>query len=42
MLAARRVATLLAATALLLGALTTQAAAIGIDIAGLVIETPQI
>lgn len=42
MRAARRAATLLAATALLLGAFTTQAAAIGIDIAGLVIETPQI
>ncbi|WP_268828199.1 hypothetical protein [Streptomyces sp. GQFP] len=42
MRSARRVATLLAATALLLGAFTTQAAAIGIDIAGLVIETPQI
>ncbi|MDW4908814.1 hypothetical protein RB628_26605 [Streptomyces sp. ADMS] len=40
MRAARRVATLLAATALLLGAFTTQAAAIGI--AGVVIKTPPI
>ncbi|GAA4043986.1 hypothetical protein [Streptomyces shaanxiensis] len=39
---ARRLATVLAAAALMMGAFTTQAAAIGIDIAGLVIETPQI
>ncbi len=42
MRAARRVAAVLAATALLLGAFTTQAAAIGIDLAGVVIETPAI
>ncbi|MET8825877.1 hypothetical protein ABZX40_10175 [Streptomyces sp. NPDC004610] len=39
---ARRVAAVLATTALLIGAMTGQAAAIGIDIAGLIIETPQI
>ncbi|MFJ5264289.1 hypothetical protein ACIQAC_27900 [Streptomyces sp. NPDC088387] len=42
MLAARRIAAVLTTTALLIGAFATQAAAIGIDIAGLVIETPQI
>ncbi|MFD5710001.1 hypothetical protein ACFWHW_06345 [Streptomyces pharetrae] len=42
MRAARRVAAVIAAAALMFGALTTQAAAIGIDIAGLVLETPQI
>ncbi|MGW6732610.1 hypothetical protein [Streptomyces sp. NPDC055013] len=40
---ARRLATVLAAAALMIGgALTTQAAAIGVDVAGLVIETPQV
>ncbi|EGX55427.1 hypothetical protein SZN_32916 [Streptomyces zinciresistens K42] len=39
---ARRLATVLAAAALMMGALTTQAAAVSVDIAGLVIETPQI
>ncbi|MGI5376312.1 hypothetical protein ACQEV2_19040 [Streptomyces sp. CA-251387] len=39
---ARRLATVLAAAALLIGAATTQAAAVSVDIAGLVIETPQI
>ncbi|WP_267132852.1 MULTISPECIES: hypothetical protein [Streptomyces] len=39
---ARRLATVLAAAALMMGAFTAQAAAIGIDAAGLVIETPQI
>ncbi|GGT25025.1 hypothetical protein [Streptomyces chromofuscus] len=42
MRAARRVAAVLTATAVMLGALTTQAAAIAIDVAGLVLETPQI
>ncbi|MEU7662551.1 MULTISPECIES: hypothetical protein [Streptomyces] len=42
MRAARRVAAVLTATALLIGAFATQAAAVGIDVAGLVIETPQI
>ncbi|GAA3981089.1 hypothetical protein OG252_28185 [Streptomyces sp. NBC_01352] len=42
MRAARRVAAVLTATALMIGAFATQAAAIGIDVAGLVIETPQI
>ncbi|MGW0330427.1 hypothetical protein ACWD0J_00900 [Streptomyces sp. NPDC003011] len=40
--AARRAATVLTATAVLIGAFAAQAAAVGIDIAGLVIETPQI
>ncbi|MFE5816728.1 hypothetical protein [Streptomyces sp. NPDC056479] len=39
---ARRLATVLAAAAMMIGAFTTQAAAIGIDVAGLVIETPQV
>ncbi|MFI9341365.1 hypothetical protein ACIG0D_08875 [Streptomyces sp. NPDC052773] len=42
MRAARRVAAVLSAAALMFGALTTQAAAISIDVAGLVLETPQI
>ena len=42
MRAARRVAAVLTAAALLIGAFATQAAAVGIDVAGLVIETPQI
>ncbi|WP_269066572.1 hypothetical protein [Streptomyces spinoverrucosus] len=42
MRAARRVAAVLTATAVMLGALTTQAAAIAIDVAGLVLETPAI
>ncbi|MFE6285674.1 hypothetical protein [Streptomyces sp. NPDC057877] len=42
MRAVRRVATVLSATAVLIGAFTTQAAAIGIDVAGLVLETPPI
>ncbi|MFB8774994.1 MULTISPECIES: hypothetical protein [Streptomyces] len=42
MRAARRVAAVLTATAVLIGAFATQAAAIGIDVAGLVIETPPI
>ncbi|WP_302185430.1 hypothetical protein [Streptomyces sp. AC555_RSS877] len=42
MRAARRVAAVLTATALMIGAFATQAAAVGIDIAGLVLETPQI
>jgi hypothetical protein len=42
MRAARRVAAVLAATALMIGAFATQAAAVSIDVAGLVIETPQI
>ncbi|HLL35580.1 hypothetical protein [Streptomyces sp.] len=42
MRAARRVATVLSAAALMFGALTTQAAAIGIDIAGFVLETPPV
>lgn len=42
MRAARRLAAVLTATALLIGAFATQAAAVGIDVAGLVIETPQI
>ncbi|MEU9053796.1 MULTISPECIES: hypothetical protein [unclassified Streptomyces] len=39
---ARRLATVLAAAALMIGGFTTQAAAIGVDVAGLVIETPQV
>ncbi|MFC9911564.1 MULTISPECIES: hypothetical protein [unclassified Streptomyces] len=42
MRAARRFAAVLAATAMMLGAFTTQAAAVGIDVAGLVIETPPV
>jgi hypothetical protein len=42
MRAARRVATVLTTTAVLIGAFATQAAAIVIDVAGLVVETPQI
>ncbi|MEV0640228.1 hypothetical protein AB0I77_35900 [Streptomyces sp. NPDC050619] len=42
MRAVRRVAAVLTATAVMVGAFATQAAAVGIDIAGLVIETPQI
>ncbi|MFD0315765.1 hypothetical protein [Streptomyces flavalbus] len=39
---ARRVAAVVTATAVLIGAFATQAAAIGIDVAGLVLETPPI
>ncbi|MET9829535.1 hypothetical protein ABZ078_09520 [Streptomyces sp. NPDC006385] len=39
---ARRLATVLAAAALMMGAFTSQAAAVSVDVAGLVIETPQI
>lgn len=39
---ARRLATVLAAAALMMGAFTAPAAAVGVDIAGLVIETPQV
>ncbi|MFI8189650.1 hypothetical protein ACIF8T_12755 [Streptomyces sp. NPDC085946] len=42
MRAARRVAAVLTATALMLGAFAAEAAAVGIDIAGFVLETPQI
>ncbi|MGA5896691.1 hypothetical protein [Streptomyces venetus] len=43
MRAARRVAAVLAtATLMMFGGLATPAAAVGIDVAGLVIETPQI
>ncbi|MFJ4683816.1 hypothetical protein ACIQNG_14720 [Streptomyces sp. NPDC091377] len=42
MRSARRVATVLTTTALFIGAFATQAAAIGIEIAGLIIETPAI
>ncbi|MEV5428401.1 hypothetical protein [Streptomyces sp. NPDC052701] len=42
MRAARRVAAVLTATAVMLGAFATQAAAIGIDVAGFVLETPAI
>ncbi|WP_268867531.1 hypothetical protein [Streptomyces blattellae] len=42
MRAARRVAAVLTATAMMIGAFATQAAAIGIDVAGLVLETPAI
>ncbi|MEV1079431.1 hypothetical protein ACWD1Y_01230 [Streptomyces sp. NPDC002814] len=42
MRAARRVAAVLSATAVMIGAFATQAAAIGIDVAGLIIETPAI
>lgn len=39
---ARRLATVLAAAALMMGAFTTQAAAVSVDIAGLIIETPPV
>ncbi|MFE7275118.1 hypothetical protein [Streptomyces sp. NPDC057623] len=39
---ARRLATVLAAAALMMGAFAAPASAVGVDIAGLVIETPQI
>jgi hypothetical protein len=39
---ARRIAAVLTATALMIGACATQAAAVGIDVAGLIIETPPI
>ncbi|MGW4754076.1 hypothetical protein [Streptomyces chartreusis] len=39
---ASRLATVLAAAALMIGAFTTQAAAVSVDIAGLVVETPQV
>lgn len=39
---ARRVATVLTTTALMVGAFATQAAAIGIDVAGFLIETPPV
>ncbi|WP_275297054.1 hypothetical protein [Streptomyces cyaneogriseus] len=42
MRAVRRVATVLTSTAVLIGAFAGQAAAFSIDIAGLVLETPQI
>lgn len=42
MRAARRVAAVLSAAALMFGALTTQAAAISVDALGLVVETPPI
>ncbi|MFD5566815.1 MULTISPECIES: hypothetical protein [Streptomyces] len=42
MRAARRLAAVLTATALMIGAFAGQAAAIGIDVAGLVIETPPV
>ncbi|MDC0772574.1 MULTISPECIES: hypothetical protein [unclassified Streptomyces] len=40
MRAARRIATVLTATAAMIGAFATQAAAIGGEVAGLVIEFP--
>ncbi|MEV6169179.1 hypothetical protein AB0L99_13245 [Streptomyces sp. NPDC051954] len=42
MRAVRRAAAVLTATAVMIGAFATQAAAIGIDVAGLVLETPAI
>ncbi|MGW6902890.1 hypothetical protein [Streptomyces sp. NPDC054940] len=39
---ARRLATVLAAAALMMGAFAAPASAIGIDVAGLVIETPPV
>ncbi|MDO0934086.1 hypothetical protein QQY66_21210 [Streptomyces sp. DG2A-72] len=42
MRAARRVAAVLTATAMMIGAFATQAAAIGIDVGGVIIETPGI
>ncbi|GHD13540.1 hypothetical protein GCM10010313_38600 [Streptomyces violarus] len=42
MRAVRRVAAVLATAALMFGGLATPAAAVGIDVAGLVVETPQI
>ncbi len=42
MRAARRVAAVLATAALMFAALATPAAAVGIDVAGFVLETPQI
>ncbi|MFE9647358.1 hypothetical protein ACFYO0_25220 [Streptomyces sp. NPDC006365] len=39
---ARRFATVLTASVVMIGAFATQAAAVGIDVAGLVIETPPI
>jgi hypothetical protein len=39
---ARRLATVLAAAALMMGAFTAPAAAISVDVAGLVVETPQV
>ncbi|GCB48237.1 hypothetical protein [Streptomyces sp. NL15-2K] len=39
---ARRVAAVLTATAVMIGACATQAAAVGIDIAGFLIETPPV
>ncbi|PAZ13354.1 hypothetical protein CLM62_26055 [Streptomyces sp. SA15] len=42
MRAVRRFATVLTATAVMIGAFATQAAAIGIDVAGFLIETPPV
>ncbi|WP_267882946.1 hypothetical protein [Streptomyces bicolor] len=39
---ARRIATVLTATAAMIGAFASQAAAIGIDIAGFLVETPPV
>lgn len=42
MRAARRIATVLTAAATMIGAFAAQAAAVSVDIAGLVIETPPV
>ncbi|MGI5195977.1 hypothetical protein ACQEVY_20365 [Streptomyces sp. CA-288835] len=42
MLVARRIATVLTASAVMVGAFATQAAAAGIDLLGLYLETPPI
>jgi hypothetical protein len=42
MRAVRRFATVLTATAVMIGAFATQAAAIGIDVAGFMLETPPV
>jgi len=42
MRAVRRVATVLTSAAVMIGAFATQAAAVGIDVAGFVLETPAI
>ncbi len=42
MRAARRIATVLTATAAMIGAFATQAAAVAIDVGGFVFETPPV
>ncbi|MDN0194154.1 hypothetical protein [Streptomyces sp. S.PNR 29] len=42
MRAVRRVAAVLATTALLLGGFAAEASAVSVDVAGLVVETPQV